>query len=134
MRDGISTREDTVKLSLLIFKKTFFYEQENMIELFICGQFNTCQQLEDNVSSRATQLLVWIAGVAWITKWKSVAALSCWFEAKYVKRSSLVMKGNGSGIVFVSNKVADPRRQCVLLILRQQNQAVYRNVFITLHF
>lgn len=94
-----------------------------MLELLICGQFNTCQQLEDNMNSRATQLLVWIAGVDWVIKWKSVAALSCWFEAKYVKRSSLVMKGNGSRIVFASSNIVDPRRQCVL-ILRQQNQAV----------
>lgn len=118
----------------------FFYEEENMLELFICGQFNTYQQLEDNVSSRATQLLVWIEGIAWVIKWKSVAALSCWFEAKYVKRSSVVVKDNGSGIVFASeSKVVDPRRQCIFLILRQQNQAVplamyaHRNVFITLH-
>lgn len=110
-----------------------------MLELLICGQFNTYQQLEDNVSSRATELLVWIEGIAWVIKWKSVAALSCWFGAKNVKRSSLVVKGNGSGIVFASSKVVDPRRQCILLILRQQNQAVplamcaHRNVFITLH-
>lgn len=100
-----------------------------MSELFICGQFNA-YQLEDNVSSRATQLLVWIERVAWAIKWKSVAALSCCFEAKYVKRSSLVVKGNGSGIVSASSKVAsskDPRRQCVL-ILRQQSQAVCMHI------
>lgn len=50
-----------------------------------------------------------------------------------------MVKGNGSGIVFASSEVADPTRQCVLLILRQENQAVplavyaHRNVFITLH-
>lgn len=50
-----------------------------------------------------------------------------------------MVKGNRPGIVFASSKVVDPRRQCVLLILRQKNQsvplAVYtqRNVFITLH-
>lgn len=109
-----------------------------MLELLICGQFNTYQQLEDNESSRATRLLVWIEGVAWVIKWKSVAAPSCWFGAKYVKRISLVVKGNGAGIVFASSKVADPRRQGVLLILKQQNQAVplavyaHRNVFLAL--
>lgn len=70
------------------------------------------------MSSRATQLLVWIEGVAWVIKWKSVASLSCWFGAKYVKRTSLVVKGNESGIVFASSKVADPKRQCILLVLK----------------
>lgn len=65
------------------------------------------------MSSRATQLLVCIEGVAWVIKWKSVASLSCWFGTKYVKRTSLVVKGNGSGIVFASSKVADPKRLCV---------------------
>lgn len=73
-------------------------------------------------------LLVWIEGVAWAIKWKSVAALSCWFETKYVKRSSFVVKGNGSGIVFSSSKVADPRRQCVLLTSRPQNQAACMHI------
>lgn len=96
-----------------------------MLKLFICGQFNTCQQLEDDMSSRATQLQVWIERVAWVVKWKSVVAVSCWFEAKYVKRSSLVVKGSGPGIVFTFSK--DPKRQCVLT-LRQQNQAGCKHI------
>lgn len=74
------------------------------------------------MSSRSIQPHLWIARVFWGIKQRSVVALSSRFWGKYVKRTSLPVKGQEYGIVV--SEVADLGRQRVLLILRQQSQAI----------
>lgn len=74
------------------------------------------------MSGRSIQPHIWIERAFWGIKQRSVVALSSRVWGKYVKRTSLPVKGQEYGIAV--SEVADLTRRHVFLILRQQSQAI----------